>query len=144
MAFRNINVSPDAPVSEWGFEGMLAAVDRRGIADWRRIAAAVLADPRGEVADTLIEVFEVAEDSGVVGSLRRVLEIARERQDRADRTAVADRLSELMRRSGLDQGAFARRLGTSRSRLSTYLNGHTVPSALVLVRAERIAGPPEM
>ena len=28
LRFRNIDTTPDAPVREWGFEGMLAALDR--------------------------------------------------------------------------------------------------------------------
>jgi len=31
MTFRNIDVSPDAPVEEWGFEGMLCALERGDI-----------------------------------------------------------------------------------------------------------------
>lgn len=80
VTFRNIDVTPDDPVEEFG-----------------------------EIADTLVEVFETAEDSGVVGALRC---------------------------------AFARRIGTSRTRLNTYLTGRTTPSAAVLVRSERVAGKP--
>lgn len=64
LAFRNLDVSPYAPVEEWGFEGLLAAVDLGDLTDWRRIAAAVARAPRGEVADLLEKVCEAAEDSG--------------------------------------------------------------------------------
>ena len=37
MTFRNIDVSPDAPVEEWGFEGVLCALERGDIADWQRL-----------------------------------------------------------------------------------------------------------
>lgn len=40
--------------------------------------------------------------------------------------------------SGLSQSAFARALGTSGPRLSTYLNGSTRPSAHFVVRSQRI------
>jgi len=40
--------------------------------------------------------------------------------------------------SGLSQRDFAARLGTSASRLSTYLNGKVTPGADLLIRAERI------
>ena len=40
MVFRNIDVSPDAPVEEWGFEGMLCALERGDVADWQRLYAA--------------------------------------------------------------------------------------------------------
>lgn len=40
--------------------------------------------------------------------------------------------------SGLSQAAFARALGTSAPRLSTYLTGDTRPSAQFLIRAQRL------
>ena len=52
LAFRNLDVSPDAPVEDWGFEGLLAAVDRGDLTDWRRWRPPLLA-PRGDVADLL-------------------------------------------------------------------------------------------
>jgi hypothetical protein len=139
LAFRNLDVSPDAPVEEWGFEGLLAAVDRGDLADWRRVAAAVSRAPRGEVAELLHEVFEAAEDSGASAALRRYVDLAVQREERREREAVAGELGALWRASGMDQGTYARRLGTSRSRLNTYLNGRTVPLATVLVRARSLA-----
>lgn len=40
--------------------------------------------------------------------------------------------------SGLTQADFARLLGTSATRLSTYLSGKTIPSAALYVRAPRL------
>lgn len=139
LRFRNLDVSPDAPVEEWGFEGILAAVDRGELSDWRRVAAAVAADPRGEVTDLLDEVFEAAEDTGAVGALQQFVRLSLEKQEQRERNAVAAELRELWRASGLDQGAYAHRLGTSRTRLNAYLNGRTVPLATVLVRARALA-----
>lgn len=48
-------------------------------------------------------------------------------------------MSDLLARSGLRRTEFASRLGTSRSRLSTYLSGTVVPSAALMVRAQRVA-----
>lgn len=138
LRFRNTTTATDAPVSAWGFEELLAAVDRGSLPDWQRIVSAVRADPRGELVETLREVFEAAEDSGVVTALRRSVELAQADADAADRRAVARRMTELVAASGLDQAAFARRIGTSRTRLNTYLNGRTTPSAAVLLRAERL------
>ncbi len=55
-----------------------------------------------------------------------------------DTREVIDLLREAMTSSGLSQTAFARALGTSAPRLSTYLNGTTRPSAQFLIRARRI------
>lgn len=139
LRFRNVEVSVDAPVEEWGFEGLLAAVDRGDVGDWRKITAAVAEDPYGPVTEVLFEVLELAEDSGAAGALATAVEIIRERRTAADRAAVAAELRDLVQRSGLDQGSFARRIGTSRTRLNTYLSAKTMPSALVMLRARRVA-----
>lgn len=139
LAFRNLDVSPQAPVEQWGFEGLLAAVDRGDLADWQRVAEAVARAPRGEVADLLAEVLDAAEDVGAVAAFRDYLTLVAEREAVSERREVADELRALWRASGLDQGEYARRLGTSRTRLNTYLNGRTVPLATILIRAHRMA-----
>lgn len=139
LAFRNISLAPSAPVEEWGFEGLLAAIDRGEAGDWRRIAAVVRRDPWGPVARLLEdEVFEAAEDSGVVGALRGMIALQRARAAQAERDEVRCEFVSLVQKSGLSQGFFAQRLGTSRSRLNTYLSGKVVPSATALVRARRV------
>lgn len=141
LRFRNISTTPDRPVHEWGFEGLLAAVDRGGFRDWQKIASAVRQDPWGPVARTLErEVFDVAESSGVVGALRAALELARTDTHTLERQTVAAEMQEFLNRSGLTRSQFAERMGTSQSRLSTYLNGSVTPSATLMVRARAIAG----
>jgi transcriptional regulator with XRE-family HTH domain len=56
-----------------------------------------------------------------------------------DAVAVTTRLREAVAESGLTQAGFARALGTSASRFSTYLSGATRLSAQLFVRAERLA-----
>lgn len=58
--------------------------------------------------------------------------------DDADRSAVVEGLRRALADSGMSQAEFARALGTSASRLSTYLSGHTIPGATFYVRALRI------
>ena len=138
LRFRNIDVDPTLPVEEWGFEGLLAAVDRGEVSDWSKIAASVYADPFGPLTDVLAEVLGAAEDSGAAGALQAVVELARERQADHDRREVAAMVGDLVRRSGLGQATFARRIGTSRTRLNAYISGATTPSARVLLRARRL------
>lgn len=64
---------------------------------------------------------------------------ARQDADRADRTDVVTRLRDAIERSGMTQAQLAAAVGTSASRLSTYLSGKVVPSAAMLVRIERVA-----
>lgn len=139
LQFRNINASPGDPVGRWGVEGILAAIDRGSLPHWQRIAAAVREDPWGPVASDLEQALALAEDVGVVATLRRSLKSAREETEASARAEVRRRLQALVDSSGLPAAEFARRLGTSASRMSTYLSGKVVPSAALLVRAESVA-----
>ena len=56
-----------------------------------------------------------------------------------ERAEVATEVRNLVRASGLSQQDFTVRLGTSRSRLSTYMSGQVVPSAALIVRMRRAA-----
>lgn len=56
-----------------------------------------------------------------------------------ERAEVVSGLRSALATSGLSQEAFARLLGTSRPRLSAYLNGRTMPSAAFYLRALRTA-----
>lgn len=138
LQFRNIDATPDDPVEHWGVEGMLAAIDRGSLPHWRRMVAAVREDPWGPVAADLTQALAMAEDVGVVATLRRKLTQARDDADAAARTEVRRRLQELVSASGLTAAQFAQRLGTSAPRMSTYLSGKVVPSAALLIRAEAV------
>jgi len=52
---------------------------------------------------------------------------------------VRQRLRNALSRSGLTQEAFAKLLGTSQSRLSSYLSGKVQPSAVFVEKAELLA-----
>lgn len=143
-AFRNILATPEDPVSQWGFEGLLTAVERGGLRLWTRIAAEVRRHPYGTVARLLEdEVIDAVSQEGERELFRQVLARARLAWEEEAKGEVAARLRALQQRSGLNQRDFAVQLGTSASRFSTYLSGKVVPGADVLVRAERVAGMPE-
>lgn len=135
LAFRHLNVSPDSPVDQWGVEGILAAIDRGGIRHWQRIAAAVRAEPYGEVAADLEQALSGAESRSSAAALRLALDAARETS--AER--VARKIRQAINRTTLTQAEFAQRLGTSASRLSTYASGAVVPSAVMMDRIETLA-----
>ena len=59
--------------------------------------------------------------------------------DAEERAEIAATMRQCLEQSGLSQGDFARHLGTSAPRLSTYLSGKTIPSASIYLRALRIA-----
>ena len=57
----------------------------------------------------------------------------------SERADVASEVKALVARSGMSNQDFAERIGTSRSRLSTYMSGKVVPSAALMVRMRRVA-----
>lgn len=138
LRFRNLEVSPGDPVETWGVEGILAAIDRGGIAEWRRISRAVRDQPRGEVAADLEEALGLAEDTGAAAALRASLERAR----LSEAEQLGQRIREYLWRSGLSQADFARAVGTSPPRMSTYLSGKVVPSGVLVERMRRLAERP--
>jgi DNA-binding transcriptional regulator YiaG len=139
LRFRNLTVTPDHPVEDWGFEGLLSAVDRGDLAHWRRIVVAIRRDPWGPVSRQLDQVFNVASDQGVVSTLRRAVVQVHQQEEQEERAGVAAQVRECVVRSGLSQQEFARSMGTSPSRLSTYINGSVTPSASLMVRMRRLA-----
>ncbi|MDR0847511.1 MAG: helix-turn-helix domain-containing protein [Propionibacteriaceae bacterium] len=139
LQFRNVDADPSGPVATWPHEGMQAAIERGYLSDWRRVANEVRERPYGPAASTLAEVLEYAEESPVATLLGGILSDARQEADSSDREEVAARVKTLVKESGLSQGEFARLYGTSRSRLSTWMNGRVTPSAAALLRMQRIA-----
>ena len=139
LKFRNITASPDDPVDTWPFEGILAAVERGTLPDWRRLAAAIRADPWGPVAQQVLEAIRLSRPYGTTELLEGVVERARKLAADSERQDVASEIRNLVGRSGLSKRDFAERIGTSRSRLSTYMSGKVVPSAALMVRMRRVA-----
>jgi DNA-binding transcriptional regulator YiaG len=139
LKFRNISASPADPVETWPFEGILAAVERGTLPDWRRLAAVIRADPWGPVAQQVLEAINLSHPYGTVELLAGVISHARKLAANSERQDVAAEVRELVGRSRLSTQDFAERMGTSRSRLSTYMSGKVVPSAALMVRMRRVA-----
>jgi DNA-binding transcriptional regulator YiaG len=139
LKFRNIEAAPEDPVETWPFEGILAAVERGTLPDWRRLAKAINANPWGPVAQQVIEALSLSRPYGTAELLEGVVSRAREDAVSSERNAVATEIRNLLEGSGLSRQDFADRIGTSRSRLSTYASGQVVPSAALMVRIRRVA-----
>jgi DNA-binding transcriptional regulator YiaG len=139
LKFRNVEASPDDPVETWPFEGILAAVERGTLPDWRRLAKAISADPWGPVAQQVIEVLSLSRPYGTAELLEGVVARARQEASESERHEVAAEIRSLVDGSGLSRQEFAERIGTSRSRLSTYISVRVVPSAALMVRIRRVA-----
>ncbi len=139
LVFRNVDVDVNDPVETWPLEAMATAISRGGLPEWRRIVAAIRRDPWGPVARAVEQVLSYERPYGTAELLDAAIARARTAAETAERDAVAEQMRELVRASGLNQAQFASRLGTSRTRLSTYLSGRVTPSAAMLLRAQRVS-----
>jgi DNA-binding transcriptional regulator YiaG len=142
LKFRNVTSSPDDPVETWPFEGIMAAVERGTLPDWRRLSAVINADPWGPVAQQVLEAVRISRPYGTTELLQGVISRARQEVADSERGEVAAEIRGLVGDSGLSRQDFADRIGTSRSRLSTYMSGKVVPSASLMVRIRRVARSP--
>ena len=139
LRFRNIDTRPEQPVAEWPGEAVLSALERGSLDDWRRLVAEIGEQPWGEVARKVEQSLEVSAPYGVARVMRRAIERARNHALQRERDEVAAQVQELVQSSGLSKGEFAARIGTSASRLSTYMTGKVIPSATLLLRMQKVA-----
>lgn len=140
LAFRNVDASPDDPVAEWPAEAIQTTLERGSLTYWRRLAEAIRAEPWGPVARRVEAVLAYSRPYGVAEAMERVIADARDATEADERRAVAAEISRLVDESGLTRAEFASRVGTSASRLSTYVNGKVTPSASLLLRMRRATG----
>lgn len=139
FTFRNVDTSPVDPVNKWPLEAIQTALERGGLAHWRRLGAAVRAEPWGPVARRIEEVLSYSRPYGVGAAFERTISSSRDVAEATERKAVATEIGQLIQESGLSRTEFASRIGTSASRLSTYVSGKVTPSAALLLRMRRLA-----
>lgn len=139
LTFRNVDVSPADSVEAWPVEAIQTALERGSLKHWRRLAAAIQAQPWGPIARDVEEVLTYSRPYGVAETMERVIQLARQNAALVERTAVADEVKRLIEASCLSRLEFASWIGTSPSRLSTYATGKVVPSAALLVRMRSVA-----
>lgn len=138
LAFRNVNASPNDPVRTWPQEALQTALERGDSNHWRRIIVEIRADPWGSFARMLEQVLTYSRPYGTAELMDRALVRARDQEAHSEREEVAARVRKLFESSGLSRAEFAADIGTSQSRLSTYLSGKVTPSAAMMVRMERL------
>lgn len=133
LSFRNIDATPADPVEMWGFEGMLAAIDRGYARDWRKLVSAVMENP--QLHDEFAEARDAAESRSTVALIDIMLEHARMT---APERAL-ERLLDAYYGTRMTQAGLGKALGTSRTRVNSYLTGKVTPSMNVLVAVEELA-----
>jgi hypothetical protein len=141
VEFRNVEASPEDDVRTWPYEALVTVIDRGLVGDWQPIFAELRRSPWGRVARRVEHYLSYREPDGVSTLFALAIESARADIEQTDRAEVAARVRDAVNRSGLTNREFARLVGTSASRLSTYLNGKVTPSAAMLLRIERAARP---
>lgn len=139
LAFRNLTISPDAPVARWPTEAVQIALERGDLDDWRRIVAELKRDPWGRTARQVEEVLSHSRPYGIAEAIETVLAGIRADVEAGEREQVAAEVRDAIARAGLRRADFASRIGTSPSRLSTYATGKVTPSATLMLRIRRLA-----
>jgi hypothetical protein len=139
VAFRNVDASPTDDVRTLPYEALVAVIDRGLVPDWQPIFAELRRSPWGRVARRVEHYLSYREPGPGSTLFALAVEHARAQADQADRAEAAARVREAVDLSGLTKAEFAQLVGTSASRLSTYLNGKVTPSAAMLIRIERTA-----
>jgi hypothetical protein len=138
LKFRNLDVRPSDPVELWPPEAIQAVLERGSISDYRRVMAAIRLEPWGAVARTVEHVLTYSQPYGSAALFTHGLQSVRNRAEAAEKAEVAWRLATILAATQLTQAEFASRMGTSASRMSTYLKATVTPSATLLVRGERL------
>lgn len=139
LTFRNVDVEPGSPVEAWPYEAIVTAIERGTLTDWVGLIRGVDADPWGPVARQIEEYLSYESPYGVGPLLTRAIARARSAAEASERAEVAAEVTDLIAQSRLSVAEVAGRIGTSRSRLSTYRSGTVMPSAAMLVRLRRVA-----
>lgn len=112
-------------------------VDRGSIVEWREKLGAIAASPWGPYADQLLEVGRASDRPSTLAAIAGAIEQCQEWCRDRERDQVAREIRHLVAVSGSSQREFAARIGTSPSRLSTYVRGTVTPSAAMLLRIQR-------
>jgi ribosome-binding protein aMBF1 (putative translation factor) len=138
LAFRHLTTVPTDPVTDWPTEAVQAALGRGDLEHWHRLVAEINRDPWGRTARQVEEVLSHSRPYGVAEVMESAIARARTRAEADERAEVAAEISRALERSSLTRAEFASRIGTSASRLSTYVSAKVTPSASLMVRIRRL------
>jgi predicted XRE-type DNA-binding protein len=143
VRFRNVDASPTDDVESWPYEALVTVIDRGLVPDWQPVFAQIRRSPWGSTARRVERYLTYREPDGAGTLFSLAIDAARVAAEQADRSEVSERIRAALDRSGLTKAEFAELVGTSPSRLSTYLSGKVTPSAAMLLRIERYGTSPD-
>lgn len=128
------------PLPDLDSEEALLEVFRDGDAAlWRRLVGTALSEPWTGRTENHLSLLDPDRRPGEVMGIRALADMARRIAEEDERRAVADHIRSTIAGTGLTQREFAALVGTSPSRLSTYVTGSVTPSAAMLLRINRMA-----
>lgn len=140
LLVQDVEVDPPAQArgirSAEQLAGLVASAD---IATWAPYVAAIVVAPWGPYVAEIISLAKRSGDAATTAFVERLVQVARDIVERRERRQVAEQVRRLVQTTGLPQREFAARIGTSPSRLSTYVSGKVTPSAAMLLRITRTA-----
>ncbi len=138
MRFRNVEVDESRPLDQWPAEAIETLIDRGVRSDWKRLVAAIGANPWGPAARTAETVAGWGEHGGIDVLILDAVAGARRTWNEYARRRYADRIRAWRLEAGLTQRQLAALVGTSPSRLSAYENARVAPTTDVLGRIEQV------
>jgi len=116
---------------------LLGAVDGGSVLEWRHHLGMIAASPWSPYSRRLVDLAESAGRPHAAAVVEQVTEICREQNKEREREQVAEEVRRLVFSSGVSHRQFAQWVGTSHSRLSTYVSGTVTPSASLMLRMAR-------
>ncbi len=106
--------------------------------DWPLLLARLARQPWTTEIDPLTADVLRTADEGVRRAVAEFRRACQQREADRERATIAGEVRRIVAVSGLTQREFAARVGTSASRLSSYVHGHVVPSAAMMLRIKRL------
>lgn len=131
------DVEPAPPIET--VEEFLHCFETASLLEWRRQLMHYALEPWSPYTRELVELAEQAGHQDYLDGMRLFLDALREETNQGERQTIAAEVRRLVDDSGLSRREFARRVGTSASRLSSYAVGGTTPSAAMFLRIRRAA-----
>ena len=116
---------------------LLGVVDGGTVLEWRHHFAVIAVNPWSPYSRHLVDLAQQAARPQVVAVIDRFTEVCREHNKEREREQVAREVRRIVYASGTTQRDFAHWIGTSPSRLSTYISGTVTPSATLMLRMAR-------
>ncbi|MCG8154573.1 helix-turn-helix domain-containing protein, partial [Pimelobacter simplex] len=128
-----VGVAVDEVVPIDSADELVTLLEQGSLVEWRRHLQRLATSPWGPYAESISELADAADRPAI----HTVLAWCRAWGHDREREQIARHVQHLVAVSGVSQRQFAARIGTSPSRLSSYIRGSVTPSAALFLRIQR-------